>query len=137
MLSTIEKFRRVCSHALPIRFSFRPHASHRLAVGCTVRTVSSSFIFSHAIVRDIDPSIVHFGLSRDHGSCSKVHLDNALAEHLTYIDALKALDIEVHRLPSDGFPDSVFVEDTLVVAGKTMFLTRPGICKLNSLNNSI
>ena len=35
-------------------------------------------------------------------------------------------DLEIVHLESDGYPDSVFIEDTLVVVGDVALLTRPG-----------
>ena len=32
----------------------------------------------------------------------------------------------MHILPSEGYPDSVFVEDTLVAMGDTLLVTKPG-----------
>lgn len=38
----------------------------------------------------------------------------------------RSIDLHVHILPSDGFPDSVFVEDTLIAIDNTLMLTNPG-----------
>ena len=55
-------------------------------------------------------------------------IDLALArkqhEHLN--ETLRSLKLEIHELPSDGFADSVFIEDTAVVIGTTAMITKPG-----------
>ena len=56
-------------------------------------------------------------------------IDVALArrQHLGYRAALATYGFEVHALPSDDrYPDSVFVEDTVVIVGPTALVTRPG-----------
>lgn len=51
----------------------------------------------------------------------------AAAEHRAYLDALTKAGATLLRLPpAPEAPDSCFVEDTLVVAGGTALLTRPG-----------
>ncbi len=59
----------------------------------------------------------------------RVALDvgRARAQHELYESALRALGIDVVRLPAtDELPDSVFVEDAAVVVGELAVLTRPG-----------
>ncbi len=54
-------------------------------------------------------------------------LTRAHAQHAAYVDALTALGVAVTVLPPDNaFPDSTFVEDTVVVAGRAAMLARPG-----------
>ena len=56
-----------------------------------------------------------------------IDLGRARAQHELYENALRALGIEVVRLPaSDDLPDSVFVEDAAVVVDELAVLTRPG-----------
>lgn len=50
-----------------------------------------------------------------------------MAQHAAYVAALEAHGWEpVEVEPADACPDSVFVEDTLVVVGDLAVLTRPG-----------
>lgn len=51
----------------------------------------------------------------------------ARAQHAAYVDALAALGVAVTVLPPDAaFPDSTFVEDTVVVTARGAMLSRPG-----------
>ncbi|MBV9925583.1 MAG: dimethylargininase [Acidobacteria bacterium] len=52
----------------------------------------------------------------------------AAAQHRGYREALEACGARVVTLPpSDGLPDSVFVEDTAIVLEEVAVLTRPGV----------
>jgi dimethylargininase len=56
-----------------------------------------------------------------------VDLDLALRQHDAYIAALTRASWDVHAVtPADDCPDSVFVEDTVVVCDRLAVLTRPG-----------
>jgi dimethylargininase len=58
---------------------------------------------------------------------SHIDLDRARQQHADYQAALAAAGLEVVRLPElPHAPDSVFVEDTLVVFGRRAVITRPG-----------
>lgn len=51
----------------------------------------------------------------------------ALSQHRRYVEALESCGVSVTALPpDDAFPDSTFVEDTAVVAGRRCVVTRPG-----------
>jgi dimethylargininase len=51
----------------------------------------------------------------------------AAAQHETYCGALRSCGLEVIVLdPAEEFPDSTFVEDTAVIAGRRAMITRPG-----------
>ena len=53
--------------------------------------------------------------------------EKALVQHDAYIAALRYCGLAVTVLDADDrFPDSVFIEDTAIVADKTAVLTRPG-----------
>lgn len=55
------------------------------------------------------------------------NLSLALAQHRRYVDALESCGVGVTVLPPDDTcPDSTFVEDTAVVAGRRAVVTRPG-----------
>lgn len=66
--------------------------------------------------------------------CELTHLERvpidwarAAEQHEAYEAALRALGVEVVRLPAaDELPDSVFVEDAAVVVDEIAVLTRPG-----------
>lgn len=66
--------------------------------------------------------------------CELTHLERvpidvglAVRQHDGYEAALRALGVEVVRLPAtDDLPDSVFIEDAAVVVDELAVLTRPG-----------
>ena len=81
--------------------------------------------FSRALVRPPAASFAE-GLTtaRDLGA---PNLDDALAQHAAYAEALRRCGLEVTSLEADSrFPDSTFVEDTAVIVGATAVVTRPG-----------
>jgi dimethylargininase len=56
-----------------------------------------------------------------------VDVDLAREQHRGYVEALAAAGWRVQRVaPAEDCPDSVFVEDTVVVCGPLAVLTRPG-----------
>ena len=56
-----------------------------------------------------------------------VDVDTAMAQHDSYVAALRKHGWETHEVePADECPDSVFIEDALVVVGDLAVLTRPG-----------
>jgi dimethylargininase len=62
-----------------------------------------------------------------HIARSEVDVELARAQHLGYTKALEAHGWQIHEVaPADDCPDSVFVEDTLVVFDDLAVLTRPG-----------
>ena len=84
---------------------------------------------SVALVRAIDPSLVKEALRLSpSGSAAAVCLETAQAQHAALVDVLKrdcGLGL-VRELPADGFPDSVFIEDTAVAVGSRVLVTVPG-----------
>jgi len=58
---------------------------------------------------------------------TEVDVELAQRQHDAYVDALAAHGWRVHPVPpADDCPDSVFVEDTVVVCGDLAVVTRPG-----------
>jgi dimethylargininase len=56
-----------------------------------------------------------------------IDLDRARLQHAAYVKALEAAGILVEWLPPlDDAPDAVFVEDTAVILGVNVLITRPG-----------
>ena len=78
-----------------------------------------------ALTRDVGPAI---------GRCELTHLDRrpidvgrARAQHRAYEQALASLGCRVERVaPAPELPDSVFVEDTVVVLDEVAVVARPG-----------
>ena len=86
---------------------------------------------SVALVRAIDPSLVKEALRLSPsggGGPAAVCLETARTQHAALVDVLKrecGLRV-VRELPSDSFPDSVFIEDTAVAIGSRVLVTVPG-----------
>ncbi len=83
-------------------------------------------MFKHAIVRRPGESLVDGITSADLG---KPAYEKALQQHDKYIEALRSCGVEVTILEAEErYPDSVFVEDTAVLAEKCAIITNPGAC---------
>ena len=76
---------------------------------------TSSFIYQYGIVREIDRRIQTDGLTLIPDRLSSLDLDIARSQHQVLIKALRSLSIDIQTLPSNEFPDSVFIEDTTVI----------------------
>ena len=77
--------------------------------------------FTRAVPRSIDRCEL------THLARSPIDYARAVAEHGAYEDALRRAGCEIRRLPdAPEFPDSVFVEDTVVVFGDVAVIARPG-----------
>jgi dimethylargininase len=82
------------------------------------------FDFNSAIVRTPGHSVVN-GLRANPGPAPI--FDAVVAEHATYIAALRAAGVQVTVLePLEQFPDSIFVEDPALVFSQAAVLLRPG-----------
>jgi dimethylargininase len=82
------------------------------------------FEFTTAIVREPGKSVVK-GLKSDPKAVPTY--EGVLAEHRAYVDALADAGLSVDILkPLEGFPDSVFVEDTALTFPDGAILLRPG-----------
>lgn len=86
------------------------------------RRFQSSII---AITRDL-PETFEDALS-EYSTASSISLTKAHAQHDEYVRVLENYTDQVIRLPAlNEFPDSVFVEDTMVAVGSDVVLTNPG-----------
>jgi dimethylargininase len=78
-----------------------------------------------AIVRPVPDSFAH-ALSASPPE-PPIQVARAKDEHALYVEALRALGLDVHAASADeSCPDSCFVEDTAIVAGGIAVATRPG-----------
>ena len=78
-----------------------------------------------AFTRAVPASFAHCELT--HLARVPIDAGRAAAQHGLYEAALRALGVEVVRLPeTPDLPDSVFVEDAAVVLDELAVLTRPG-----------
>ena len=57
---------------------------------------------------------------------SSINYEKAVEEHATYLDTLRQYLPVVCLPPLNDFPDSMFVEDTMVAIGKKAVITNPG-----------
>lgn len=79
----------------------------------------------HALTRDVSRSIAHCELT--HLVREPIDLARARAEHRAYVGVLAELGARVVELPEEPeLPDSVFVEDTVLVLGEVAVVLRPG-----------
>src|SRR5258707_13245326 len=76
-------------------------------------------------MREVSPSLARCELTflpRE-----ALDLDRARTQHRALEQALEALGCVIERLPAEpDLPDSVFVEDTVVVVEEVAVMTRPG-----------
>jgi dimethylargininase len=79
----------------------------------------------HALCRAVSPAIADCELSfigREPINVAMAHL-----QHMAYVECLKKLGVTVIELPAEpSLPDSVFVEDTVLLFDELAVLTRPG-----------
>ena len=89
---------------------------------------SSAFQFTRALVRAIDPALVKDALRMGGGQHvqSAVNLALATQQHESMVSHLLSAGLKVIHLASDGLPDSVFIEDTVVIVKNTAMITVPG-----------
>lgn len=81
-------------------------------------------MFKNVIVRRPGQSLVE-GITS--ASLGKPDYENALRQHAGYIEALKQCGVAVTVLEAEEkYPDSVFIEDTAVLAEKCAVITNPG-----------
>ncbi|WP_310468067.1 N(G),N(G)-dimethylarginine dimethylaminohydrolase [Sphingomonas sp.] len=80
---------------------------------------------SRAFTRAVSPRLAECALT--HLARTPIDPERAVAQHAAYEAALRDAGLTVTRLPElPGQPDGVFVEDTSVVIGDHVLVTRPG-----------
>lgn len=82
--------------------------------------------YRRAVMRDLDLSLPHQAQCMDSTQREHLNFNLAQVQHEQLYHALKSCGVEVDTLPSDGFADSVFIEDTAVVIGNRVLITNPG-----------
>ena len=75
-------------------------------------------------MRDIDPNIDKLALRKNKANI--VDFDIAVSQKALLQNALQKLGLNIVTLPSDGYPDSTFVEDTAVIIDGVALVTNPG-----------
>lgn len=92
-------------------------------------------MFTKAIVRTPCRSMVNGLTSANLGTPD---YDNAIKQHLDYIEALKECGLEVTCLQADeNFPDSTFVEDVALMTPHCAIITNPGAASRTNEIDSI
>lgn len=82
--------------------------------------------FTKAVCRRVPRSIVNGGLRLEKEE-SPLNYEDAVNNLNSYIKTLESLGLKVTVLDADEeLPDCVFVEDTAVIIGGTVLITRPG-----------
>ena len=87
--------------------------------------VSSMFNYRLAIFRKIDPKLVNEALRQEKESIP-VNLELANEQHKTIMKAFTTAINKTELLPSNGFPDSVFTEDTSIIIGNKALICNIG-----------
>ena len=78
-----------------------------------------------AIVRPVPDTLA--GCELTHQTRTPIDMERARHQHAAYVDMLGALGCSVIQLPQlDAHPDSVFVEDTMLVLPEVAIALRPG-----------
>lgn len=86
--------------------------------------MNHTYEFRHAITRRPGASIVDGLRAADHGNPD---LTQMREDHAAYVAALRSTGAEVVELPPlEAYPDSVFVEDTMLCLPKVAIAMRPG-----------
>ena len=76
-------------------------------------------------MRDIDGSLPKEAL-RLSGHSIAIDTRRAILQKNMLLKAMQSCNLIIQALTSDGFADSVFIEDTAVVIGDTVAITNPG-----------
>ena len=81
--------------------------------------------YKNALIRKIDLSLPEKAI-RLSDPDSEISMKLALDQHDNLSKALISAGVAINELPSDDLPDSVFVEDTVVIVGDIAMITYPG-----------
>lgn len=95
-------------------------------LGFVTRRSLSLFNKRYAFTRDIDDSLKTSALTMNEANLKTIDLKNAREQHNNLTTVLKGLGLKIFNLPSSGYPDSVFIEDTCVIIENTAMITHPG-----------
>lgn len=92
-------------------------------------------MFAHALTRKPGKNFIQ-GLTT--ANLGPPNYELILKQHAAYVDALKAIGIDVIELdPLPDYPDAHFVEDTAVVIPEVAVITRPGAAARQGEEESI
>ncbi|RYH05699.1 hypothetical protein EON65_43990 [archaeon] len=79
-----------------------------------------------ALMRNIDPSLPKLALSTQQDAKSTLNYTKAKQQHSNLAQEMEKCGLKVIHLASSGLADSVFIEDTAVVVGNRVLITKPG-----------
>ena len=80
---------------------------------------------THALCRAVSPAIADCELSFI--GREAIDVEKARKQHADYVAALQSLGVQVHQLPAEPtLPDSVFVEDAVLLFDELAVMTHPG-----------
>ena len=91
--------------------------------------------YIRAITREIDPSLTKYALRQSQSEI--VDFNKAQQQHNKLLQIMKKIGIEIVTLSPDGYPDSVFIEDTAVVIDDIAFITNPGAVSRQGETNRV
>jgi len=79
-------------------------------------------------MREIDSSLPQHALRIGGTTVGELDIKLARKQHEALTKAIQSTspDLIIHHLSSDGLPDSVFIEDTVIIVGQTAMITNPG-----------
>lgn len=114
-----------------LKFCHRPK---RMSSAFRSRSLFSTGIYRSKIAREfgnyevgltrmIDPSLATNAIRLAH---SNIDMDVAFEQHKSLVEAMRSAGVQIFELPSDGLADSVFIEDTIVIADLVAMVTHPG-----------
>lgn len=86
----------------------------------------SCFTKTHAFTRQIDDKIKVSACASNPSFRSTIDLAKARKEQAALSEIIRSLGVTIHNLPSDGYPDSVFIEDVAIIIDGTALITHPG-----------
>ena len=111
------------------RYLSRPILLKNRCALTTLRSNSNPGLFAgykSALTRRIDPSLASNAIRLAGSHAEEIDMAAALEQHQKLVGAMQSIGIQIFELPSDGCADSVFIEDTVVIVGKTAMITNPG-----------
>lgn len=93
---------------------------------------ANALTYSRALIRGLSPDFAVKAIRKHTPDAQAIDQAKATTQHVEYSNALREIlgAQTVIEIPAEaGCPDSVFVEDTVVVAGGTALITNPGHSK--------
>lgn len=93
---------------------------------CVTKRFTSAFNKRYAFTRNIDDRLKTDALTMNEANLKTIDLKKAEEQHNNLSKVLKNIGLKIINLPSSGYPDSVFIEDTCVIIDNIAMITHPG-----------